>query len=182
MTEIALYILDLAQNSIAAKATKVTIEVIEDITHNIFSFSIEDNGCGMDKEAIRKATSPYYTTRKTRKVGLGLALIQELCEGCSGTFTIESVLNQGTTIKATMQYDHLDRPELGAMEETLYSIMIQDIDLVYIHRYENNQFHFDLKEIKHILGDVSLLQYDVAHWIKDYITEQLVQIKQPEEV
>ena len=182
MTEIALYVLDLVQNSIAAKATKVMIDVDEDITNNLFTLTIEDNGRGMSEETLKKVTSPYFTTRTTRKVGLGLALIQELCEGCGGALTITSIPNQGTTLKATMQHDHIDRPELGLMADTLYSIMIQDINLVYHHRYQNNQFHFDIKEIKQILGDVSLQQVDVMRWIKDYITEQIVQIKQTEEV
>ena len=182
MTEISLYMLDLVQNSILAKASVVTITMNEDITHNRLVLTISDNGKGMDEATLQQVTSPFYTTRTTRKVGLGLAFMKELCDACSGSFQITSIPNQETTLEAVMQYDHIDRPELGQIAESLYSLMLQEVRIIYHHYRNNYHFRIDSEEIRTILGDVSLAQYDVMRWIKEYITEQIAQLTPMEEL
>ncbi|MDD4212037.1 MAG: sensor histidine kinase [Bacilli bacterium] len=182
MTEIALYLLDLAQNSIHAEAKTLTITIHEDTLHNEFRLTLTDDGKGMDENTLKDVTSPFYTTRTTRQVGLGLAFIKELCDACNGSLTITSVLHKGTTVDAILKYDHIDRPPLGEIEETLYSLMLQKVRIIYHHYKNQNLFTFDSEEIQTILGNVSFQEVDVMHWIKDYITEQIALLAHTEEL
>ena len=110
MNELSLYLLDITQNSIKAQAKVVQIKIEENLYKNLLSIDIIDDGCGMSKDVVSRVSDPFYTTRTTRKVGLGIPLLKELCELCCGTFSIESEVNKGTTLKCTFVYDNIDLP------------------------------------------------------------------------
>ncbi|MGN1295779.1 MAG: ATP-binding protein [Bacilli bacterium] len=184
MNELSLYLLDITQNSIKAQAKVVQINIEENLNKNLLSIDIVDDGCGMSKEVVSKVSDPFYTTRTTRKVGLGIPLLKELCELCCGTFSIESEVNKGTTLKCTFVYDNIDLPPFGDLPETIYTLAIneENVEIIYNHRYvdkEGNvkEFCFNTIEIKQILDGVSLKEYDVMVWIKSYITEFLETIR-----
>jgi len=175
LNELSLYILDLVQNSIEAGATFVKIEVVEDLENDLFLISIEDNGRGIPKELINEVTNPFYTTRKTRKIGLGLALASQLAKDCNGKLFIESSEN-GTKVKIKLQHSHIDRPPLGNIVDTLLLLICgaPDVDFVYVHRADKKEFVFDTNKLKSVLGDdVPLNLPSVQEFIKEELSRGL---------
>lgn len=180
MKELSLHILDIAENSIRANATEIYIEVDEDIDNNIFSFEIKDNGKGMDKEFVESVKDPFKTSRTTRRVGLGIPLLEAACKRCNGDVKITSSLNKGTQIKAWMDYDHIDRAPLGDIVSTITNLILAnpDIDFIYCHKYNDKSFELDTKEIKNVLDGVPINDLGIINWIKNYIKDEMTEIKQ----
>ena len=173
MRELSLHILDIVQNSIAAGAGTVTIRVQEDSTADRLSLSVADDGRGMDEETIAKVTDPFYTTRTTRKVGLGIPLLKTGAIACEGDFSIESRLGEGTVITASYRRSHIDRPPLGDMVSTMLTILLGDegVDYVYSHDLDGAQFAFASSEMKELLDGLSFQNPDVYAWLKEFLTE-----------
>lgn len=172
MVEISLHILDIAQNSIKAKASLVEIEVIENTADNILTVRISDNGCGMDEAFLKDVTNPFRTTRTTRKVGLGLSMFKSAAELTGGSFDISSSVGEGTVVTAHFVHDSIDRQPLGDMAFTMSTIIggAPDIDYIYRHSYDGREFDLDTRELRSVLGgDISLAEIDVLNWIENYI-------------
>jgi hypothetical protein len=113
MQDLSLHILDLIQNSIAAGASLIKLTIYEDKEKNWLTIDIEDNGKGMDKMAMRRAADPFYTTRSTRKVGLGLPLFVAMAQRCGGDVVLKSTKGKGTSIKSGFQLNHIDISLIG---------------------------------------------------------------------
>lgn len=180
MLEIALHILDIIQNSIHAESTEIELQIIEDPKNNLFAFSVKDNGKGMTEEFVKQLKNPFHTTRTTRKVGLGIPLLVDACQQSKGDVEIKSKIGKGTFLKAWMNYNHIDRAPLGDMPSTIVSILLslKDQCFVYIHRYANREFSLDTRELKEILGEVSLQDAVVLQWLRNYVEENLTEIRQ----
>lgn len=180
MEEIALHILDIVQNSIYANATFIKVVIIEQPVQNIFSFSVWDNGKGMTKDFVEQVKNPFHTTRTTRKVGLGIPLLDLTCQQCNGKLKIKSQVGKGTMLKAKMDYDHIDRPPLGDMPSTIVSILLslKNQHFYYEHQYMDQKFKLDTQELQEILGEISLQEPTVLQWIHKYVEEGLIEIKQ----
>ena len=82
MKELSLSILDIAQNSFTAGASLTEILITEE--GNRFIIQVKDDGCGMSEETLNKVSNPFYTTRTTRKVGLGIPLFRLAAEQTGG--------------------------------------------------------------------------------------------------
>lgn len=179
MRELSLHILDIAQNSISAKAECMRIVVIEDLVEDQLMIKIKDDGTGMDSETVEKVIDPFYTTRTTRKVGLGIPLFKLSAEQCGGYFTIKSQLGVGTEITAVFQHSHIDRVPLGSMPDTIVTIInaCDQMDLIYTHTYNGASFTLNTKEIKKLLNGVPISNIDVITWLREYIAEGLEEIK-----
>ena len=180
MNELSLYILDLTQNSVAAKATRIRISVAIDPRTDSITVIIEDNGCGMDEAFVKSVVSPFTTTRKTRKVGLGIPMIKQLCEMCEGEFGIESEVGKGTRLTLRFRMSHVDLPPMGDLSETMVSLINgspEGIDFVLEYRYGEEAFEFDTREIRNILQGVSLNTPDVLIWIRDYLNENIREVQ-----
>ncbi len=151
MDDLATYLLDIIQNSISAHSSIIhlSIDIQEDLR-----IEIKDNGKGMSDEVLKKAVSPFFTTRTTRKVGLGLSFLKMLCEETNGTFSIESEENIGTKIHMTLDYLHPDMPSIGDLGEMVYTITIhQDIDeFIFDFKYKNNVYNYKATEMKTMFG------------------------------
>lgn len=147
MQELALDILDIAQNSVRAAATHIAIEVKEAVRQNRLYLIVADNGCGMSPEELARAADPFYTTRTTRRVGLGLALLQMECEQTGGSLQIISEPGRGTRIHAGLGLSHIDRPPLGDVASTLATLALccPEIRFTYTHRTENGAFSADTR-------------------------------------
>jgi anti-sigma regulatory factor (Ser/Thr protein kinase) len=173
--EISLHILDLAQNSIDAKANYIKIKIDEDIQNDRLTIIIEDNGHGMDKELLKKVEDPFITTRKTRRVGLGIPLTKAAVLRCEGEFRINSEKGKGTKVEFYFQYNHIDRAPIGDIGQTITTLLNSrdNLDIEYIHSVNGNNFVFDTKEIKKILDGVDIQRPDILLWIKDYINENI---------
>ena len=180
MKELSMHILDIAQNSVHADSKLVEIEICENIEKNIFEIRIKDDGKGMDEETLKKVTDPFYTSRTTRKVGLGIPMLKSAAENCDGYFSMKSEVGKGTELTATFRYDHIDRAPLGNIVDTVVTVVISDInmDFIYRHNVDDRCFELDTREIKEVLGDVPLNNIDVICWIKDHVKEGLEKIKQ----
>jgi len=181
MNELSLYILDLTQNSVTAGADEIHISVSFDPDSDTLTVVIQDNGCGMDEALLKKVTSPFTTTRKTRKVGLGIPMIKQLCEMCEGTFQLESTVNVGTRLTLTFKASHVDLPPMGDLPETLVALINgspENIDFIFSYVRGQDSFDFDTREIRQVLGDVGLNTPDVLVWIREYVTEGLQAIDQ----
>lgn len=167
MRDISLHILDIAQNSINANASLIEISVIE--TDYVIEVVIRDNGKGMTEEELAKAIDPFYTTRKTRKVGLGLSLLKHNVELTSGKFTIESQLNKGTIVKATFNRTSIDCLPLGDLLETFITLIIlhPDVDFIFTHKTSIKDYHLDTRELKAILNEIKINEIPVINWIRE---------------
>lgn len=178
MRELSLHILDIAQNSIVAEADEIRIAIIEDSETDRLAICIKDDGKGMDAETLRKVVDPFYTTRTTRKVGLGIPMFKQAAEQCDGSFSITSDLGVGTKIIAEFKHSHIDRMPLGNMSDTLITIINSSdkIDLNYTHEVNNEKFTLCTRDIKKTLGELPITNLDVLIWLRDYIKENLEEI------
>ena len=178
MRELSLHIIDIAENSFNASADLINIEVNEDLINNLLSIVICDNGSGIDEESIKNITDPFVTSRTERRVGMGLSLLKEACERCSGTFKIQSS-NEGTKVTATFLHDHIDRAPLGDMTKTIQSILMgrSEIDLEYKHIFNKKDFIFNTKDIKEILGINSLSDPIVLVKLSEIVDEAVEKLK-----
>jgi len=179
MKDIALHILDIAQNSIRARATLVEISIVEDILLDLFSITIKDNGSGISSNILEHVTDPFYTSRTTRKVGLGLSLLKQNAERCEGSFTINSAVNVGTIVVATFKHSHIDRPVLGDIAGVVVILVTSnpEMDFVYSHRYNQQSYVFSIVEVREVLEGVPLSDLSVSRFLKEMIKENLEAIK-----
>ena len=140
----------------------------------ILTLSVEDNGCGMTSEQLERVRDPFYTTRTTRPVGMGIPLFRMAAEATGGSLSITSKPGAGTTVTAVFGLSHIDRLPLGDMDGTVSTLvrMNPGLDFCYIHRVDGREFVFDTREIRDILGDVPLDDPDVALWLNEYLREQ----------
>jgi hypothetical protein len=180
MQDFAMHVIDLAHNSIRANATRLSITIRECPSEDTFEISLEDNGCGMSEETLLKARSPFYTSRTTRKVGMGIPLLEGTTQQCLGTFTLKSQVGSGTLIKALMSYRCIDRPPLGDIGSTIAMIVqaAPDIGLTLEYAYEKEKFSFGSDEIHETLGDeVRIDDPSILLFIRDYVQEHIQALK-----
>lgn len=183
MNELSLHILDVVQNSIKANSTLVKIIVDENTINDLLTITIIDNGHGMNAKTLSEVADPFFTTRTTRKVGMGVSLLKMACEMTEGSFTITSEVNKGTTVVATFKNSHIDRAPLGEIEQTLSILILndKDIDIYYEQILNDKNYIFDTREIKKVLDGIPFTNYDVMMWIKNNIKDGLNTILEEEQ-
>ena len=173
MRELSLNVMDVAQNSVRAEAKLVTITVIESDKNDSLSISIADDGCGMTPEQVSQVIDPFFTTRTTRKVGLGVPLFKMSAEQTGGSFSIVSEVGKGTVTTANYVKGHVDMTPLGDINSTV-SILIRcnpDIDFVFTHSTDSGSFTLDTRELREVLEGVPLDTPDVLEWINSFLEE-----------
>lgn len=170
MREISLHLMDIMENSIAAAAKLIILNIEENSINNYIKIVVEDNGCGVKEDMLESVKDPFTTTRKTRRIGMGLSLFEAACLRCGGKLMIASNIGFGTRVEAYMEYNHIDRAPLGRIEDTIVSILSSKIDIIYKHIFNENVFLFDSREIKKISGD-NLTNPEILCWIRGYIKE-----------
>ena len=172
MRELSLNILDIAQNSISAGASLITIDISESREEHLLTLMVSDNGCGMDEEQLQNVCDPFFT-RTTRKVGMGIPLFRLAAEQTGGSFEITSKKGVGTSTKAVFHSDSIDFTPLGDMTSTVTVLisMNTDRDFIYRRSVDEKEFVLDTREIKNILDGVPLDNPDVVQWMKEYIDE-----------
>ncbi len=175
MKELSLNILDITENSVKAGATLTEISIIE--KGDTLTLIIKDDGCGMSDETLKTVENPFYTTRTTRKVGLGIPLLKMAAEQTGGNVKIVSSTatdSHGTTVTALFYKNHLDFTPLGDVKETLLTLIQghPDTDFLFVHQNDNNEARLDTRELRTVLEGVPLNTYEVLQWIKEYLNEQ----------
>ncbi len=179
MKDVASHILDILQNSIVAGASLVKVWIDENEDEDKYTLKIADNGRGMDAETVKQVTDPFFTTRTTRKVGLGIPLLKQNAERTGGSMSIQSEAGVGTEIEVVFGYAHLDRLPAGDIAGTmaLTASSYPDIDFIYTHNTPAGTFIFDTTEIKDTLGDLRISNPQVIAFMKDFIRENLEEIQ-----
>ena len=181
MRELSLNVMDIAQNSISAGAEQIEISVLENPKADSMTITVSDNGCGMTPEQTANVTDPFFTTRTTRSVGLGVPLFKMEAEMTGGTFDVQSKKGVGTTITARFVPSHVDMIPLGDINATVLLLITcnQDRNFVFRHRINSREFTLDTRELRRVLGDeVTLNSPDVVEWMKGWLDEQTQLIKE----
>ena len=176
MRDLSLHLLDLVQNSISAGASLVEIRVDIDEGGRL-EMKLKDNGKGMDAELLRQVTSPFATTRTTRKVGLGIPLMMENAEKADGGLNIVSEPGVGTELTVHMNTRHIDCLPLGDLTGTLLSLMLTNPlfpEFVFEGSTPAGSCSFDTREVRGALGsDIPLNEPEVAAWLQDALKEEI---------
>ena len=182
MRDLSMHIMDIVQNSVAAGAANINIEINEDKNKNLFSFSVADDGRGMTQEFADSLRDPFVTSRETRRVGLGVPLLAQTCAQCGGRLSIESSVGMGTALKAEMELNNIDLPPLGDVGECFFllAVMNPGITFVFIYNHNGKTLRIDMAEIAGILDGVPLDSPDVSAWLKEYIGEHIAEVARDE--
>ena len=184
MQELSLNVLDVAENSVRANASLVEITVEEDTAADRLAIVIRDNGKGMTPEQVQTVIDPFYTTRTTRKVGLGVPFFKMAAEMTGGSFSIQSKLGEGTVTTAVFKPSSVDMIPLGDINGTVSMLVLMNPDLDFIFQrslitQEGDQREFDLRttQLREVLGgDVPLNAPDVTQWINEYLAENTAEL------
>jgi hypothetical protein len=179
MKNIGLHIMDIVQNSITAGASEVIIDIHDRPSIDLYQVRIKDNGCGMDKELLDRVTDPFTTTRKTRKVGLGLSLFRQNAEQSGGLLAITATPGAGCEVTATFQWHHIDRPAQGDIPGIMRLLITANPDLHFIYRHTTDKGHYqlDTEDVKINLDGISIAAPEITRFLKEMITECLMQIE-----
>ena len=171
LTEISLNILDIAQNSIKAKASLIEISIDAQTEKDCLTVTIRDNGCGMTDLTLKRVIDPFYTTRTTRKVGFGIPFFKQACECTGGKFSIVSKVGEGTTVTAQFVISSIDRMPLGNISETIHMLitMNKEIDFLYKYNVDERQFALDTRDIRKIMGNIPLDTPEVSAYIMEFL-------------
>ena len=179
MRELSLHLLDIAENSISAKAKNITIEVSEDLRSDLLKLSVQDDGCGMSPEMAASVIDPFVTTRTTRKVGLGIPLLKEAAEACNGFLKLESILGEGTKIFVQFQHSHIDRMPLGDLVTTLLHLVVANPSVHWIFRdqYNDQEFIFDDEPVKAELQGVPLSEPSILSCLREMLQSGIAEAR-----
>lgn len=171
MIDLSLHILDIAENAYKAKAKNVTIEIIS--TKEFYDIIISDDGIGMSQEKLQKVTSPFFTSRTTRKIGLGIPLFKQTLEQAGGFLKITSTLNIGTCFNGRMYKNSIDSIPLGDIGETILLLMLneQNINITFKYQSDEQIFKTSRNDILEILEGTPLSNPKIMNFIKDYVNE-----------
>lgn len=178
MKELSLNILDVAENSVKAGASLTQILLTEQ--GSVLTLEIVDDGCGMSEDAVRSVVDPFYTTRTTRSVGMGIPLLKLACEQTEGELSISSTTaqadpaNHGTHVTATFNMDHIDFTPIGDVSATILTLIQghPNTDFLFRHTKNESVVELDTRKLREVLEDVPLNSYDVMEWVGEYLREQ----------
>ena len=178
MQELSLNSLDIAQNSVRAGAKLIEITVDEQPEQDLLTITVADDGCGMTEEQVRRVTDPFFTTRTTRKVGLGVPFLKMAAEMTGGALTIDSKVGEGTVLTASFGLGHIDRMPMGDIAATICSLVQcnPDIDFVYTYRRGTGAFSADTRQFRQILEGVPLSDPQVVGFIGEFIRENTAEL------
>lgn len=169
-----MHIMDVVQNSISAGASLIEVLLSVNFYKDSVALMIHDNGKGMDEEFLKGVTSPFVTTRTTRKVGMGISLLKAGVEATGGSFEIQSKLGKGTSIQAIYVLSNIDRPPIGDFAGTMHTLIVcnPNIDFVVDFQYNHQHDRLDTREVRAVLGEqVPLDTPDVSLWLKESLRE-----------
>jgi len=179
MRELSLHLLDIAENSVAAGARTIRINVSEDLASDRLVLAVQDNGQGMDAATVARVTDPFVTSRTTRKVGLGLPLLKEAAELCGGYLRITSEVGQGTLVEVEFQHSNIDRMPLGDLASTFLILLISSPEVNWVFQYQVNQqiFFFDDAPIKEELQGVAMTEPVILGFLHELLINGVASVQ-----
>jgi anti-sigma regulatory factor (Ser/Thr protein kinase) len=174
MEDLSLHILDIAENAIAACASRIRIEIREDTRHDILTLEVSDNGRGMDAGALENVLDPFFTTRTTRRIGLGLPLLEQAAKAANGAMTIKSTPGVGTVVNATFQRSHVDRQPIGNIAATITTLIARspDIEFIYVHTRDGHTVSLTTEEMKKHLDGIAVNSAGVLSYVMNYLSQE----------
>lgn len=179
MQDFSLHILDLMENSFEAGAKTIRVYINENINDDLLEIILEDDGRGMSQDLCQRVLDPFYTTKKVRRVGLGLPLFADRARETEGTISIDSRLGKGTKINGTFSWSHWDRPPLGDLLTTII-VFIQghpDLDVIYQHTVNEKSIEFNTIKYREILKDIPFDSQEVLEYFHEELIEKLATIR-----
>jgi len=179
MLELSLHVLDIAENSTRAEAGRIFITLREESERDRLTLEIRDDGAGMTEEAVARALDPFFTTKKVRRVGLGLPMLAEAAGRTGGALVLESKPGVGTTVRVTFGLSHIDRQPLGDIAGTLVTLLAghPETEFIYRHERDGRSFLLDTREIREEVGDIPLNHPEILAWIRLRVEEGLTEIE-----
>jgi hypothetical protein len=185
--EIALHLLDIAENSLAAEALSIEIAVFEDLRNDRLTAIVQDDGRGMDAEMVAMVSDPFVTTRRTRKVGLGIPLLKAAAEACQGELRITSTPGEGTRLEVFFQRSHIDRMPLGDLPGSILTLVVAYPTIHWRFRYWvvlpgteslDPEYEFDSQPVIEVLGDLPLSEPGVLAYLRNELEQGVGEIQQ----
>lgn len=179
MNDLSLHIIDIIQNSISAGATLIRLAIEEDLCKDLLRITIEDNGRGMAPEQVEQLDNPFFTSRTTRKVGMGIPLFKQSAEQSGGSLVVYSEVGVGTTVSAVFGHSNIDRPPLGDIANS-FVLMVSanpELDFVLDYIYNGMEYRFDTVEIKEALDGLPLNNPQVIMMLEEMIKENIKDLK-----
>lgn len=176
MKTIDLHIIDIVHNSIRAGATQITIDIVDSIPENTFSIKITDNGCGIDKETLEAINSTFYSSRKERKIGMGIALLKYHSELTGGNFYLKSQLRIGTEIFGSFVKNNIDMQPIGDLADTFANFICQyqDINFQISYRLDDETFEISSNDVKEVFENINLNSFEIIQNLKALIGGNIV--------
>lgn len=179
MRDISLHLMDIVQNSIVAGASMIEIRYEESTANHTVAIEIVDNGKGMAEEQLAQVVNPFFTTRTTRDIGLGVPLFQMSAEATGGSFAISSELGKGTKLRAFFHTDHIDMHPLGDTAGTIQLLITgnPEIDFSFVYQVDERAFRLSTTEMREILGDVPFSDPEITLWLGEFLEEGLGELQ-----
>lgn len=174
MNNLSFHITDIASNSVRAEATDITIDI--KLHGGVITIRISDNGCGMDADTVDRVMNPFYTTRTTRKVGLGIPFLLQSAEQAGGGVNITSELNKGTTVTARFVAKNIDCPPWGDLPATIALLITgnPDINIRFFYQSKETSYAISTEAIEEVMDDIPLSHPKVIHLVKEMIRENIL--------
>jgi hypothetical protein len=175
MKELSLHILDIIENSVGGGATRIEVNIVTDENPGMLEIYIVDNGRGMDQKMLSQVTNPFFTTRTTRKIGMGLSLLKQQAEQTNGRFEVASEPGKGTRVYASFAINHFDRQPIGDLAGVIIncSVSYLNIDILLNIKTLEGAYHFSSDEVKEILADVPVNSPEVILLLKEMINTNI---------
>jgi hypothetical protein len=178
MKDLALHILDLAENSVSAGATKIILDIHFEEMLSRLTIGIIDNGKGMDDDELLLVEDPFYTSRTTRRVGLGIPLFRQQAEMTGGKMLIRSKKGEGTAIEAQFISNHPDLQPMGDIEGCWVLLVASNpkIEIILKYRIGEGGYEISSKSVMEFLELDSLSGNEIMKDLKSMIrnnTEEL---------
>lgn len=179
MNDLSLHIIDIIQNSLSAGAKRIGLAIKEDSANDRLTISIEDNGKGMAPEVAARLEDPFYTTRTTRKVGMGIPLFKQSAMQSGGNLSVESEPGKGTTVTAWFELGNIDRPPLGDVANSFVLMVSANPQIHFTLSYvvNENEYTFDSVEVAEVLGDIELSDVRVIRMLEEMVRENIKELK-----
>ena len=182
MNDLSMHILDIIQNSLSAGASLIELDVWENAANNLLTITIKDNGKGMTPEQVARVTDPFFTSRTTRKVGMGLPLYRQSAEQSGGALKVESEVGAGTSVTATFGYDHVDRPPMGNLANAVVLMMSANPNHLFrfSYTYNNQSYSINTQEINEVLDGLPIHDTQIIKMIQQIIEENMLALRESE--
>ncbi len=173
MNTLTFHITDIASNSVRAGATRISLEITIHEDHT--TIRITDNGCGMDAETVSRITNPFYTTRTTRKVGLGIPFLIQNAEQTGGHVSITSEPGKGTAVTACFITSNIDCPPMGDLPGTVAMLISGNpgINVCFSYRKEELLFEISSEDLQSVFEDIPLSHPKIILAIREMIAANL---------